>query len=55
MMSDEAVNAIHLRSTQLKDEEKKILIDYEPLSRLSACKVPQFVEFYIEKAKKECI
>lgn len=54
-MSDEAVNAIHLRSTQLKEEEKKILIDFEPLSRLNGCKVKEFMEFYIEKAKKECI
>jgi hypothetical protein len=51
-MSEEAVNAIHLRSTQVRD---KILIDYEPLSRLYGCKVMHFVEFYIEKAKRECI
>jgi hypothetical protein len=51
-MSEEAVNAIHLRSTQVRD---KILIDYEPLSRLYGCKIKDYVDFYIEKAKKECI
>jgi hypothetical protein len=51
-MSEEAVNAIHLRSIQVRD---KILIDYEPLSRLYGCKVKHFVEFYLEKARRECI
>jgi hypothetical protein len=51
-MSEEAVNAIHLRSTQVRD---KILIDYEPLSRLYGCKIKDYVDFYIEKAKIECI
>jgi hypothetical protein len=51
-MSEEAVNAIHLRTTQLRD---KILIDYEPLSRLYGCKIKDYVDFYIEKAKTECI
>jgi hypothetical protein len=51
-MSEEAVNAIHLRSTQARN---MILIDYEPLSSLLGCKVKHFVEFYIEKVKKECI
>ena len=51
-MSEEAVNAIHLRTTQLRD---KILIDYEPLSRLYGCKIKDYVDFYIENAKIECI
>jgi hypothetical protein len=33
----------------------KILIDYEPLSRLYGCKIKDYVDFYIEKAKIECI
>ena len=51
-MSEEAVNAIHLRTTQMRD---KILIDYEPLSKLYSCKIKDFIDFYIEKAKIECI
>jgi len=46
--SGAAANAIFIRSTQIRD---KVLIDFDPLAKLNACRVKYFQDAYIEIAK----